>query len=137
MKRVRGKKHVEINHDPKTGKTRILKHDSEDDVLANDGSLDSALVEEVYFSDCGCRAPAYGRCHFCRQLSCQSCHGRCALCKVPICLQHAVFVQGQDGGQVRLCHRCFDDQRRRRRLVKAAQTLLSPFIRFENDHEKR
>ena len=137
MKRIRGKRYVEINHDTETGERRILRNDEETDVLSNEGSVDSTYAQQVFFCDCGCRAPAAGRCELCRAMSCPACHGRCALCKIPICLPHSVFVEGPGGGQVRLCRRCYDGQRRKRRLVLVARSLLSPFVKFENPHEKR
>ena len=136
MKRVRGKQHLEINLDPETGELRVLRNATETDVLSGEG-LDSTHAEQVFFSDCGCRAPAAGRCEICRALSCPACHGRCQRCKIPICLPHSVFVHGPDGGQWRLCKRCYDQGRRRKRLISTARAILSPFVQVDKPHEAR
>lgn len=135
-RRVRGKKHLEVHHDPVTGQARVLRHDTEDDALSPDGALDSAVVQEVFFLDCGCRAPAAGRCERCRAFSCAACHGRCLRCAVPVCLQHSVFIDEPGGVRRRLCTACFDHQRRTKRLRGTLRLLLQPFVHFEERHER-
>ena len=107
--------------------------------LSQDGSIDRVSVVPDRFYHCGCNAeqPMGGRCAEggCRRVSCHRCYGRCNSCQKPLCLEHSVFLVGPGQQRIRLCHRCEDENKRRRRLIRAGRALLSPFVRFDRGNE--
>ena len=120
MEPLRRKKTIEITKNPKNGRKRILGAMTEENVLSDQGSIDSVNVSEKYFLDCGCDAKAVGRCYECHGLCCESCFGHCDACKKPICPEHSKFVQTNNQTVTRLCRACYDEinqKRERRRLV--------------------
>ena len=132
MKPLRRKKTCQVTTDPITGRDRILGWTQEDDVLSDEGSVDSAGVQRKYFLDCGCDAEIGGRCFDCSAISCRDCHGRCQSCQKPICMQHSHFLETEDRGQVRLCGSCFDKITRKQTRAKIGRFFLSLFLVKEN-----
>ena len=131
MKPLRRKHQSEVTEDLLTGDERRLAMVNEIDVIADDGSVDTHQKRQVYFCDCGCVGAAGGRCAECGALSCGRCHGHCAHCAKPICLEHSKFEDNSRSPGVRMCRRCHDGETRKRRVVAAIKTLLSPIVEFE------
>jgi hypothetical protein len=130
MRPIRRKEQYKVVVDPLTGQERPSEGYYENDILSDEGSVDTFGKHKDFFKDCGCLGPAGGRCHDCHALSCVSCHGRCGVCAKPICLQCSVFADVAGGGKVRLCRRCHLRIVRRERQRKVVRFLLSPFVRF-------
>lgn len=105
MKPLRRKKTYEVAYDPITGKDRILELTQEENVLSDQGSVDSEIVTRRYFRDCGCYGTFGGECKKCGAISCTSCHGRCYSCKQSVCLEHSYFLQIQGKDAIRFCHK--------------------------------
>ena len=105
MKPLRRKKTYEVTYDPITGKDRTLELTQEENVLSDQGSVDSESLTRKYFRDCGCDGQVGGECNKCGAISCTSCHGRCHRCKKPICLEHSYFLQVEGEDAIRFCHR--------------------------------
>jgi hypothetical protein len=135
MKPLRRKKTCEVTDNPITGQDRILELMQEEDILSDQGSVDSAGVHRRYIRDCGCDGPVGGRCFECGGISCNSCHGRCQNCQKPICLEHSNFSKIEGKGEIRLCNRCFDSITRKQKLTKVARFFLSVFVQTEAEHE--
>ena len=104
MKPLRSIKKYEVTCDPITGKDRTLELTQEENVLSDQGSVDSESLTRRYFRDCGCDGQVGGECNKCGAISCTSCHGRCHRCKKPICLKHSYFMQVQGKDAIRFCH---------------------------------
>ena len=104
--------------------------------LSSDGSIDTTRIVPDRFYHCGCNAshPMGGRCAVsgCVHISCARCFGRCALCMLPICLEHSRSVVPKENQHVRLCPKCFDDYRRQHRVRRVIRGLLRPFIVFDD-----
>ena len=132
MKPLRRKKTCHVTTDPVTGQDRILGWTQEEDVLSDQGSVDSAGVHRKYFLDCGCDAETGGQCVECGAISCRDCHGRCQNCQKPICMQHSCFFEVEDRGQVRLCRTCHDKSTRKQTRAKIGRFFLS--LLFVKEH---
>lgn len=130
MKPIRIKEHYVVARDPVTGGERILEANCEQDVLSDQGSIDTYGKRQLSPCDCGCFRPPGGRCYSCGALTCVECFGRCRTCAAPLCLEHSIFVETPGGGTLRFCRRCHDKLLRRRRLASFARVILSPFIGF-------
>ncbi len=135
MEPLRRNKKVQVTENPKTGETRILESVTEESCLSDQGSIDSVNVVEKHFLDCGCDAPAVGRCYECQGLSCKDCHGRCDSCKKPICPEHSKFLQTENQMAIRLCSACYDEISRKQRTKKIGGFLLSIFVERKRNHE--
>lgn len=131
MRPLRRKNRYEVTDNPMTGQDRILELTQEEDVLSDQGSVDSASLHRRYIRDCGCDGPVGGRCFECQAISCRLCHGRCQGCQKPLCLQCSSFLDFGEHGRIRLCNRCYDETTRKQRLAKVGRFLLSPFVQFE------
>jgi len=106
--------------------------------LSQDGSIDSASVQQDQFYHCGCNAehPMGGRCGVpgCGRVSCEQCHGRCSFCAKPLCLEHSRFAEIEHQKNVRLCPACHSSLIRKRRIGAIVKGTLSPFIKIEKDN---
>lgn len=128
MKPLRRKKNYEVTQDPKTGLDRILNLIEEEDILSDQGSVDSTRVHYKSFLDCECDSEIGGRCFECGAVSCKTCHGRCNSCQKPICLEHSSFLQVGGEDRIRLCRRCYDSIIRKQKLARVGRIFLSLFI---------
>ncbi len=133
MRPLRRKHTTQITTDPITGEERILGWSQEEDVLGDQGSVDSMSVQRKFFLDCGCEGEGAGRCFECGAISCRECHGRCAKCQKPICPQHSRFLEMANQGQVRLCGSCFDKTSRKQARARIGRFLLSLFVQRGSD----
>ena len=135
MKPLIRKKIFEVAEDLLTGQNHILDETHEERTLSDEDSVDTVSIHKNIFLSCGCnsRNGIGGRCYDCRGISCPSCHGQCDNCKKPICLEHSVFVQEGHQDKVRFCRKCFDALSRKKKLTKAVNLLLSPFIENKNE----
>ncbi len=134
MKPIRREKDCHVTTDQLTGQDRILGWTQEEDVLSDQGSIDSATMQRKYFLDCGCDGEAAGRCFECGAISCKDCHGRCQGCQKPICLQHSHCIE-TDMGQARLCGGCFDRISRKQTRAKIGRFVLSLFVERESRND--
>ena len=130
MKPLRRKQTTQVTADPVTGRDRVLGWTQEQDVLSDQGSVDSAALQRTFFLDCGCSKPAHGRCFECGAISCELHHGICHGCQKPICMQHSRFLETEQG-QVRLCVSCHDKISRKQTRAKIGGFLLSLVVRRE------
>ncbi len=119
------------------GNTVMEMVDGESISLSQDGSIDSASVQQDRFYHCGCNAerPMGGRCGVpgCRRVSCEQCHGRCSLCAKPLCLEHSRFAEAERQENVRLCISCHANLARKRRIGAIVKGVLSPFVEVEKE----
>lgn len=135
MKPLRRKQTCQVTQNPATGQDRILGWTQEEDILSDQGSIDSVNLQKQFFLDCGCSRPAHGRCYECGAISCEVHHGICQKCQKPICMQHSHFLDmgGQEG--IRLCSRCFDRLSRKRTRAKIGRFFLSLFVQVEGQND--
>lgn len=133
MKPLRRKKDYVVTRDPITGRDIILSLTEKEDILSDQGSVDSTGLHRKYFPSCGCDSEIGGRCSECGEFSCKSCHGHCCNCRKPLCLQHSYFLGEGNGEKIRLCNRCHDIITRRRRWAKLGHLFLSTFTEGGND----
>jgi hypothetical protein len=131
MKPIRRKQSCQVTTDPLTGQDRVLGWTQEEDVLSDQGSIDSTTIQRTCFLDCGCHEEPAGRCFECGAISCATCHGRCASCQKPTCMQHSHFLQSDSGEPVRLCGECYTKTCRKQFRAKLGRFALSLFIRRE------
>jgi hypothetical protein len=129
MKPFRRKQNCQVTTDPLTGLDRILAFSREEDVLSDEGSIDSTGVERKVFLDCGCDGETGGRCYECGAISCRACHGHCANCHKPICMEHSRFADGGNGESIRLCRNCYDVLSRKQVRAKVRRAVLSLFLK--------
>ena len=131
MKPLRRKNTFEVIKDP-TGHQQLSPITEEEDVLSDEGSIDSTSYHHKIFRACGCEGSAGigGRCYECGAMSCPSCHGSCNSCHKPICLQHSKY-HGIQEQKIRLCGRCYDQARRKQKSQKIKRFLLSLVIKYE------
>ena len=130
---LRQKTILEVTHDPYTGHERILRIVKEEDVLSDEGSIDSTSMQQKIFLDCGCDAEIGGRCHECGAISCRACFGHCQNCQKPLCMQHSNFLETKVHGVIRLCNKCHDVIVRKHKLKRIFQFVVSPFVEFEKE----
>ncbi len=135
MKPLRRKNATNVTTDQVSGQDRVLEWTQEEDVLSDQGSVDSMAVRRTFFLDCGCEGEAAGRCFECGAISCRQCHGRGQGCQKPICLQHSRCLE-MDQGQVRLCRSCFDRISRRQTRAKIGRFMLSLLVQSEGDRHE-
>ncbi len=127
MKPLRRKKTYLVTQDKITGQDRILGLTQEEDILSDEGSVDSMSIQRSYFLDCGCNTPPAGKCYQCGSLSCQAHHGICSRCQKPICLECSTLVDA--GNQaLRYCRSCCDIVSRKQRFDKIKRFFLSIFF---------
>ena len=60
MRPIRRKQSSRVTTDPLTGQDRLLGWTREENVLSDEGSIDTAEVERTFFLDCGCDAKPAG-----------------------------------------------------------------------------
>ena len=128
MKPLRRKRKCEVTRDPVTGQERVLALTQEEDIISDQGSVDSVELQYNYFQDCGCAGGIGGRCHECRAMVCEKCFGHCARCQVPLCTEHSRFLGTEGQEKTRLCRRCYDEVMRKRRLSGVGRFFLSIFV---------
>jgi len=113
---------------PQTGEPLQVPIRMVETELSPEGSPDTTETLVLQFYDCGHfleQAPA-GQCFDCKALSCNSCHGQCALCGKPQCLECSQYLVKEEGGRLlRLCHICAEDQKRKARWKKVGQCAAS------------
>lgn len=132
MKPIRRKKTIEITDNPVTGQDRILGMKEEANILSDEKSIDTSELHRIVFLDCGCTAPAAGRCYKCGAISCQIHHGICQKCLMPICLQCSTFLNNPNQAPQRYCSRCYGIITGKQKLKKLGRFLLSPFVEMDN-----
>jgi len=128
-------KKVKVTENTKTGEKRILESMTQESIRSDQGSIDSVNVVETHFLDCGCEGEVAGRCYECQGLSCKDCHGRCDVCKKPICPEHSKFLPTGNQTVIRLCSACNDKNSRKQRSKKIGGFLLDLFVERERNHE--
>ena len=131
MKPLRRKTIFEVTHDPYTGQERILKMTKEEDVLSDEGSVDSTSKRQKFFLDCGCDSEIGGRCYEYGAINCKTCFGRCQNCQKPLCMQHSNLLEIKDHGAIRLCNKCHNAIVRKQNLKNICKFVISPFVQFE------
>ncbi len=131
MKPLQRKKNYEVTHTP-SGNEQISPITESEDVLSNEGSIDSSSYQHKIFRACGCEGSAGigGCCYECGAMSCPSCHGSCHACHKPICLQHSKYLDIKDQ-QVRFCRRCYDQRKRQQKSQKIKRFFFSLVINYE------
>jgi hypothetical protein len=134
MRPLRRKKTIEITDNPITGQVRILNATNEANIFSDEGSIDSSGVHHIFFLDCGCTAAAFGRCYKCGAISCQTHHGICHNCQMPICLQCSTFQDTPNQTNERYCRRCFDTIARKQSLKKIGRFFLSAFLKKDDSN---
>ncbi len=128
MKPLRRKQIYQVTNDPITGKERILEMNQEEDFFSSQGSIESTGYTHKYFRDCGCDAPAGGRCYQCAAISCPQCHGRCQSCQKPLCLSCSHSLEIDANNSLRLCGRCHDILSRKRSWSRIVRVIRSIFV---------
>jgi len=136
MRPLRRKEHHDVTDGRMPGQETTLESTYETDILSDEGSIDTVGKHLRHACDCGCYGVAGGRCADCRALSCVDCHGHCAFCARPLCLECSVFVSGGDPQTLRFCRSCHVQIAWHRRLARAVRFLLSPFVKFGSADEK-
>ena len=135
MRPLRRKHKYHVTQDPATGQERVLGWMQEEDVLSDQGSVDSVSMQRQFFLDCGCSKPAQGRCFECGAISCEIHHGICQKCQKPICMEHSHFLAIENQGEIRLCSRCHDKFSRKHTRNKIGKIFLSLFVQMEKKNE--
>lgn len=130
MKPIRRKYNYRLTRDPKTGQDRVLAWAQKDNILSDEGSIDTSGMTRTFFLDCGCNGEPAGQCFECGAIECENCSGRCARCQKPICLQHSHFIDGESG-PVRLCGDCADKHARKQLRSKIGRLAISLFVKRE------
>ena len=114
----------------KKGKQRMVPVEGESVVLSPEGSIDSIQFTPQSFYHCGCstESPIGGQCGepSCENISCRQCHGRCALCQKPLCLQCSHYWSEENGETARLCRQCHDESLRKQKWHAIVQGVLHP-----------
>ena len=132
MKPLRDKQQYRVTDGSVPGQERVWEAYHEADVLSDQGSIDTIGKQKLYPNDCGCFGPLGGRCVDCGAISCRACHGRCAQCAKPICLECTEFMDiSEAGARIRLCLQCHGKLARKRMLVKVGRLLLLPFVKID------
>ena len=133
-------KRIIISHNPQNSTVDNLGSTEEIHNLSDvDGSLESVYIEEKRHQDCGCFAPAGGRCCVCGAISCIRCHKHCGGtdnpdplgCGRPLCREHSYYLTFPDGRTVPFCKQCYGKIARTQRWQAAGRLLLEPFIENE------
>ena len=126
-RRLRGQGQVNVRRDLETGEFVEVPLTAMEDVLTEQGSLNSRTVRNLdAFYDCNhsmLNADVGGQCLNCNGISCMVCHGQCAKCLTPLCLSCSSFIAVEDH-RVRVCRRC-KGQLSRKRFIRR---LFSPFL---------
>lgn len=136
MKPLRRKKTIEITDNPITGQERVLEIAEEENILSDEGSIDTSGFRRRFFLDCGCTAAAFGRCYKCGAINCQVHHGVCHKCQMPICLQCSTFLHTSNQTPQRFCSRCYSIITRKQKLKKVGRFFLSAFVEMDNSNER-
>ena len=126
MRPLRSKKTYHTVRD-NTGQNRVWQLLQEDDILSDEGSVDSVSVQESYFLECGCNAPPAGRCYQCGAQSCEAHCGICLRCRKPICPECSIFTESG-----RWCGDCLKIITRENRNNKIKRFFLSFFFDMED-----
>jgi len=133
-------KRMVISHNPQNSTVDNLGSTDEIHNLSDvDGSLESVYIEEKRHQDCGCFAPAGGRCFACGVISCIRCHKHCggtdnpdpSGCGRPLCREHSCYLTFADGRTIPFCKQCYGKIIRSQRWQAVARLLLEPFIENE------
>jgi hypothetical protein len=113
---------------PKTGEPMQVPICMKETELSPEGSPDTTETLVLQFFDCGHameQAPA-GQCFDCKALSCNLCHGQCAQCGKPQCLECSQYLMEEEGcSLLRLCHVCADELKRKTLWKKIGQGVVS------------
>lgn len=135
MNPLRRKQTCHVTEDSATGRDRVLGFTQEDDILSDLGSIDSVTIQRLFFLDCGCNKPAFGRCYECGAISCEEHHGICRYCQKPLCTEHSFYLKTEETKEdVRLCGKCFGKASRKQTRSKIGRVILSLFLeRGRND----
>ena len=111
---------------------------------SQDGSLDAITLDFDAFYHCGCNAktnPLGGKCGEadCANTSCAKCFedARCRVCRRPLCLECAFFVETEEGETACFCKAHREDHGRARLVHRATRALLKPFVEFDQDNESQ
>lgn len=111
---------------------RPVSHEDIAHILSNEGSPDSVEVTIRNALDCGCLKPPAGCCSSCGGIACENCYGFCKACKRPLCPAHSFFVEGETGGEIRLCASCHEVGGHNNVLGKLGRALFRPFIDMDD-----
>jgi len=134
MQPIRGEREEELAYDPWDAQASPLGQQDTTHVVNDAGAIESHRTAHRRACSCGCLKPAGGYCALCANVSCVACHGVCSRCHMPICPRHSVFSDIDGARAERLCNQCSAERRRQRRLRGFVRGILSPFIRFKDDH---
>lgn len=130
-------KKMVISWNPSSNSVDNLGSTSEIHNLSDaDGSLESIYLEERRNQDCGCFAPAGGRCRECGAISCIKCHQHCGGsanvcpcgCGKPLCREHSYYLTLPDNKTIPFCKSCYGKIVRKGRWQSAGRLLLGAFI---------
>ena len=113
-----------------------MKLTQEEDVLSDEGAIESTEYQRKFVLDCGCDAEGVGRCYECGAISCATCHGRCHLCQKPVCMEHSSFIENATPERMRLCNRCFSAINRKQKIKKVGRFFKSLVIQEDQNHER-
>ncbi len=133
MKPIRTEKKQEVVYDSWTGIPHPLQDQETDHFITSQGSVESQTIGRQIALQCGCLKPAGGFCSECGALVCIDCFGHCNNCSRPLGGCHSILVNNPDGTRIRLCQACHDSSKRREARQRIWRTLLSPFVKFEED----
>ncbi len=137
MQPIRGEREDEFCHDPWNKTARQTAQNDTTHVLNDAGAIESQRVARRFACVCGCLKPPGGFCAVCAESVCVDCYGPCCRCHVPLCPGDSVFEHDDAAGILRWCKSCYATRTRSRLARNVVRAILSPFVRFGDDHAKR
>ena len=133
MEEIRSEFTVETAVEPLTGMEHHTAASEVRHVLADTGGIQSHQAKRQAACFCGCLQPPGGFCSVCGNLICSKCFVHCAICSRPLGPKCSHFRKLPGLQSVPLCTPCFEEDRRKRRLVRVSMFMLSPFVCFKKE----
>lgn len=136
MQPIRGEREDEFCHDPWNKAPQQTGQNDTTHVLNDAGAIESHRVGRRFACVCGCLKPPGGFCAICTESVCVDCYGPCHRCHMPLCPRDSVFEQRDTAAPLRWCKSCYAARSRGRLVRGIARAVLSPFVRFGDEHAK-
>ena len=137
MHPIRGERQRQVAHDPWAFEESNLGETDTTHVVSDAGAVESFSVVRQHAAGCGCLAPPKGYCAVCSKTACAHCFGFCCCCRMPLCPRHSVFCQRDGAESLRFCRSCNESSARKRIVRSLTRSILSVFIRFEDEHGQK
>ncbi len=137
MQPIRSEREDEFCHDPWNKTPQQTGQKDTAHVLSDAGAIESYNVLRRVACVCGCLKPPGGFCAVCTEPVCESCYGSCHCCHMPLCPKHSVFERDATAEALRYCKTCYAARSRKQLARNIAKSILSPFVRFGDEHAKR